>query len=146
MPFGPDDVKTSEFLDPFSEDNVSTAASHVGRYGHMSFLPCHGHNFGLPFVILGVQNLVLDPGFGQHFIQFFRLIYGDGPHEHGLSLLMKLLDFLDCGLEFFSFSLVNSIWIVEPNHRFIGWDYDDIQVIDFLEFRGLGVSSTGHAG
>ena len=54
MPFGSEYVKASQFLDPFSEDDVRTAPSHIGRYDYVPFLARHGYNFSLPLVILGV--------------------------------------------------------------------------------------------
>jgi hypothetical protein len=54
MPFSSEDVKASEFLDPFAEDNVRATPSHVGGYDYIPFLARHGHNFSLPLVILGI--------------------------------------------------------------------------------------------
>ncbi len=87
-----------------------------------------------------------DLGLGQHSAQVFGFFNRDGPHKHGLPLLVKFSDFIHRGLKFLSFSLVNNIRIVEPNHRFVRRDDHNIQIVDLLEFRSLRVSGARHAG
>ena len=48
-----------------AEQNVRTAASHVGRDRDHAFASGLRHNLGFPFVILGVEHDVLDALFLQ---------------------------------------------------------------------------------
>ena len=100
----------------------------------------------LPLVVLGVQHLVLDPGPSEHFGELLVLLDGDGPHQHRLALRVELLDLLEDGLEFLPLGPVDHVRVVRADHGLVGGDDHDVQLVDLLELRRLGVGRSGHAG
>ena len=91
----------------FAQDDVGAAAGHVGGDGHHALLPGLGHDLRLFFVLLGVQNLVLDALPFQQLAQVFRFFDGDGAHQNRLAPVVAVLDVLHHGLEFFRLGLVD---------------------------------------
>ena len=61
VPLGADDVQAAELGDALAELDVGSAAGHVGGDRHPALLAGLRDDLGLDLVVLGVQDLVLDP-------------------------------------------------------------------------------------
>ena len=68
------------------------------------------------------------------------------PTRTGRPCLVQLLDLADDRPVLGRLVLVDDIGIIVADHRLVGGHDHDIEVVDLLEFRGLGIGGTGHAG
>ena len=59
---------------------------------------------------------------------------------------MAFFNLINSGFIFSAFSFQNNIRIVNPDHRFIGRNNNNVKSVDFLEFLFFCFSSTSHAG
>jgi len=85
------------------------------------------------------------PGFFEHAGEKLGLFDGDGAHQHGLALLVQLLEVLHDGRELLLLALVDHVRVVEAHHGLVRGYEGHVQVVDLLEFHGLGVGGAGHA-
>ena len=75
----------------------------------------------------------------------FGLLDRYGADQHGLAALVTIDDVLDHRVEFFALRLVHYVRVVDADHRAVGRNHDDVQIVDLLEFDRLGVRGAGHA-
>ncbi len=59
---------------------------------------------------------------------------------------MALLDLIDDGTVLGSFGFVHDIGVIQTRNRTVGWNFDNVKVIDRAEFLFLRQRCTGHAG
>ena len=62
------------------QENVGSAAGHVGGNGHGSFAPCLGHDLSFAFMLLGVEHLVRDACLFQNLRDALGFFDGDAAH------------------------------------------------------------------
>src|SRR5262249_16113888 len=140
-----------------AQENVGTAAGHVGGDGDGAFAAGLSHDAGFAFVLLCVQDLMRNAGFFENVGDGFGFLDGDGADENGLAAIMIVLDavgervvFLqdavDDGLELFFFGAIDDVGIFNSNERAVGGNDHDVELINFFEFGGFGFRCTGHAG
>ena len=98
-----------------AQHDVGTTAGHVGGDGHGPQLARLGHDLGLFFMVLGVQDVVGDALFFQQLGQDLGLFNGDGAHQHGLALLVALLNLVDNGAELARLGLVNHVGVIQKS-------------------------------
>ena len=60
-------------------------------------------------------------------------------------VIVQLGDVVRDRLVFFFFGAEDNVGIFKPEHRLVGWDYDDLKLVDLFEFRCFSFSSAGHA-
>ena len=110
------------------------------------FLPaCLRHDVGLAGVLLGVEDLVRNAPALEDGGQSLALGDGDGAHQDGLAVSVKQLDFIRRRPELGALGLVNHVLVVHTDHRAVGGNHQDIQVVDFGEFFRFCVGGARHA-
>ncbi len=129
-----------------AQQNIGTAAGHVGRNGDPAFAARLRHNVGFALVILGVQNLVLDAHLFEHGRQVLGFLDRDGAHQHRLSAFVEFLDLFRGVAELLFFGPVDDVLILLADHRPVRRNHSDIELVDLLEFRRFRFRGTGHAG
>ena len=146
MALSGENVQAALLHHPLAQNDVGAPAGHVGGNGDMAELPRLGHDFGFFFVVLGVQDLVLDVFPPQELAQVLRLLNGGGAHQYRLAPLVAFFDFFHCGLKFFLTVLIDDIGEILPDHFLVGGNHHHFQIIDLLELLGFSVRGAGHAG
>src|SRR5216683_1343620 len=125
---------------------LGAAAGHVGRDSYRLVTPRLRDDLGLAFVVLRVEDVMLDPGFLKLVRNALRLFDRYRADQHRLATLATVLDLLDYRVELFRLGLVDHVVIVFADHRHVGGNHGDVEVVDFPELDRLGICSTGHAG
>ena len=154
MPLGSYHVEPAEvfyFLRLFrlgrvaSQDNVHSAARHIGRNRDRFEPPGLRDDRALALVVLRIQHLVRNSGIREE--RGDQLVLGDGRRadEDGLPLLVPLLDVPYRGLPFCLRVLVDLVREVFAHERPVGRDAHDLKPVDLMEFLGRGLGSSGHA-
>ena len=85
------------------------------------------------------------PRFSSSRDELLRLLDRDGADEHRLALLVALGDVVDRGVVLRVLGLVDEVGVVGADHRLVGRDRHDVQVVGVRELAGLGVRGAGHA-
>ena len=142
--FSTNDVQTTKFRYAFAKHNVSTTTCHVGSNGNCTVLTCMRNNFCFLFMVLSVQYVMSNTATFKHCGKFFRLSDGSSTYENRSTRFMTSFDFVNRSFVFSKFSFVDYVRSIGTNHRFIGGNNYNAQVVDFLEFLFLGFSGTGH--
>ena len=75
-----------------AQQNVGSAAGHVGRNRDRAFASRLRDDFRFALVLLGVQNLVRDARFLQQVRQMLRFLNGNGADQHRLAGFVNLAD------------------------------------------------------
>ncbi len=82
----------------------------------------------------------------EHLREIFGLLDGDGADQDRLPLVVELHDLLDGRLELLLLGLVDDVGVVDADHRPVGRDDHDVELVDLVELGRLGVGGAGHAG
>ena len=68
-----------------------------------------------------------------------------GADEDGLLLLVEVGDLVGDGVVFFLRGAEDDVGVLDAEHRLVGGDDDDLELVDLLEFGGFGLGGAGHA-
>ena len=68
------------------------------------------------------------------------------PTSTGWPVLVQLLDFFGGVAELLFFGAVDDVLILHADHRPVGGDHGDFELVDLLELGRFGFGRTGHAG
>ena len=128
-----------------AEQNIGTAARHVGRDGDGAKAARLGDDLRLALVVLCVQDVMLDAVAAQKTGNFFRLFDGDGTHEDGLPLLVTGDDLAHDGALLALFGGEDLIVHVDTAHGTVGGDLHDVEGVDGAEFALFRFGGTRHA-
>ena len=123
-----------------AQQNVGAAAGHVGGDGDHAQASGLGDDLGFPLVELGVQHDVPDALPLQDLGEALRLFDRGGAHQHRLLLLVQLLNLVGDGEVFFFLGAVDDVGILDAQHRLVGGDDDDFELVDLVEL-GASVSA-----
>ena len=82
----------------------------------------------------------------QHSAEELRCIHISSTHENRPSGLPEFHNLIYHGRILGLLGLVDKVIIVLPDHRPVGRDDDNVELVDGPELAGLGLRSTGHAG
>ena len=154
VPLGPDDVQPAQAADPLGvfgvrrvapQDDVDAPPGHVGRDRDGAGAARLGDDLRLFLVVLGVQHLVGNPATAEEGGQPLALLDRPGPDQDRPPLLVPLLELIDHGLDLALLILVHEVREVLTDHRPVGRDHHDREVVDLGEFRLLGLRRPGHA-
>ena len=84
-----------------AEQNVGSAASHVGGDCHHAFAAGLSDDLCFPLVIFGIEHDVLDAFFLQQFGKALGLFDRSSADQHRLACGMEILNLVSCGVVFF---------------------------------------------
>ena len=129
-----------------AEQNVGSAAGHVGRDRDRAFAPGLRDDEGFTLVILGVEDFVRDTHALQDARQLFRLLDRYGADQHRLAPLVQLLDVLGGVAPLLVLGPVDDVGELFPLHRPVGGNRDHFELVDLLELGGFGLRGARHAG
>ena len=128
-----------------AQQNIGSAAGHVGGDGHHPQPPGLGHNLRFALVELCVQHHVAYALALQNSREPLRLFDRRGAHQHRLLLLVQLGNVLGNGLELCLLIQVNNVGIFKPPHRLVGGDHNDFELVDLFKLGRFSLRRAGHA-
>ena len=130
-----------------AEHDVRAAAGHVRRDRDRARPAGLGDDPGLLLVELGVQRLVLDAAPLEHRREDLGLLDADacrrGPA--GPPPCISTISSIRA-LNLPSLVAEDEVRVVLADHRLVGRDRDDLELVDLVELLGLGHRRAGHAG
>jgi hypothetical protein len=129
-----------------AEDDVGTAARHVGGDGDHLRTAGLGDDFRFAGVLLGVQDVVRQARLAQDPGQQFRVLDRGGADQDRLAALVAVADVGEHRAVFFLGRLVHLVLAVLALRRTVRRDHHGFEAVDFLELVGFRVGGTGHAG
>ena len=154
-----------------AELNVGAAAGHVGRNRDRAGHAGLGDDIGLLLVVTGVEDgeylgfggtlvagikrgesigvgeIVLLPAvLAQHFRKLLGFLDRGGADQHRLAARLAVLDQSQDRAELLDRGAIDLVVVVEADHRHVGRDFQNLEIINILEFVGLGQRRAGHAG
>ena len=128
-----------------AEHDVGASTGHVGGDRDGALAAGLGDDRGLALVLLGVEDLVRDALAAQLVGEVLALLDRDGADEHRLPLGIPLGDVVDDGVELRLLGAVDEVGLVLADHRAVGRDRHDAELVDRVELGGLGLGGAGHA-
>ena len=129
-----------------AEDDIGSAACHVGGDGDRLRSAGLGDDLGLARVVLRVEDLVLDALRVKEAGELLGVLDGDGADEDRPALPDLLDNILYDSLVLVLVIKVDGIRIVDSDHRLVGRDDHGVEPVDLLELVCLGIGGSGHAG
>ena len=145
MPLRADDVQPAEVGDALSEQDVDTAAGHVRGERHRAALAGVGDDQRLALVVLGVQDLVLDPVPAELVGKPLALFDAGRADEHRLPLRVAVLHFLDYRVPLALLGPIDEVGKILSDHRLVRRDLCDLELVDLVELLRLGGRGARHA-
>ncbi|MCW2892006.1 MAG: hypothetical protein JWO75_1495, partial [Actinomycetia bacterium] len=138
-------LKVGDELGVTAQHDVGAAACHVRRDRDGAEPPGLGDDHRLLLVILGVQHVVLDAAPLEHHRQDLGLLDAHRADQDRLPFGIPLSDVLHHRVVLSLRGLVDHVRLVGADHRLVGRDRDDAELVDLHELGGLGHRRTGHA-
>ena len=129
-----------------AELDVRAAAGHVGGDRDVAAAARLRDDARLALVELGVEGLVLHPAPLEQRREHLGLLDRHRAHEDRAPGLGHLLDLVDQRVELGGLVLEHEVRVVVADHRAVGGDRHDLEVVDLVELLGLGHRRAGHAG
>ncbi len=129
-----------------TQHDIGTTTGHVRGNRDRILAPGLGHDFRLSFVMFGVQYFVFDALLVEHRGQILGFFDRCRTDENRRATLMRTDNIADDRLVFVFRVTIDDIRQIFTDHRLVGRDDDDFQLVDLLEFLGLGIGRAGHAG
>ena len=128
-----------------AQDYIGPAAGHVGGDGNGPEPSRLGYDVRLHFMVLGVQDPVLDPPGLQDLPKSLGTLDGGGSYQDRLSRPVSLLHVVRHGGEFFPPGSEYHVGVVLPDHGHMGGYDHHLQPVYILELLLLGGGRSGHA-
>ena len=128
-----------------AEDNIGTAACHVGRDGHRAVLTCLGDDLGFLVVLLRVENVVRNTAALEHLREQLGFFDRNSTDKHRLTLLVRLDDLVDYRVELAALGLEYGVGKILTDNGLVGRNLDNVELVDLLELLALGLTCTCHA-
>src|ERR1041384_1090846 len=127
------------------ELDVGAAAGHVGRDRERALLTRARHDLGLALVILRVQHLVGEPPALEHLGERLGDVHRGGADEHGQGQAVQPLHLVQHRVVLLPAGLVDPVGLVVAADRLVGGNDGDLEAVDGIELRLLGLGGAGHA-
>ena len=89
--------------------------------------------------------MLLPAVLAQHFRKLLRLLDRGGADQHRLAARLAVLDQCQDRPEFLGRGAVDLVVVVEADHRHVGGDFQNLEIVDVLKLVGLGRRGAGHA-
>ena len=128
-----------------AQQDVRAATGHVRRDRDRARPTRLGDDPGFLLVELRVQRLVADAATLEHRGQDLGLLHADRADEDRTAGLVHLDDLLDQRVELAQLVPEDEVRLILANHRAMGRDRDDLELVDLVELLGLGHRRAGHA-
>ena len=141
-----DEVLAGHELGVAAEQDVGTAAGHVGGDGDHAEAAGLGDDFGFLLVELGVEDDVADALALEDVGEQLGLFDAGGADEDGLLFGVQALDLVGDGEVLFLRGAVDDVGVFDAQHLAVGGDDDDVELVDLVELGGFGFGGAGHAG
>ena len=131
-----------------AELDVDAAAGHVGGDHHLALAARLGDQLALSFGVLGlgVEDRVLDPVALERLGDHLRDLDRDGADQDRLALFVAADDFVEHRFPLAVFGFEDLVVVVGADHRLVGRDLDDRDLVDLHELGRLGEGGAGHPG
>jgi hypothetical protein len=134
-----------EHLRVAAEDDVGATTGHVGGDDDVPAAAGLRHDLGFLLVELRVQDAVFDAAPLQHLAQHLADLDADRADQHRPARLVLLDDLVDDGVPLALLAGEDEVGEVVADHRLVGRDGDDLEVVDLVELLRLGLGGSGHA-
>ncbi len=128
-----------------AEQDVRSPTRHVRRDGHRPEPSAEGHDRGLRFMVLRVQDAMLDAEFGQRARQLLRLLGRNGSREHRPSERVKPENLRGDRSNFLRVRTVDAVRVVLADHRFVRRNGQNLEVVDLRELLRGRRRGPGHS-
>ena len=126
--------------------NVRAASRHVRRNRNRARHARLGDDVSFLFVVARVQNIETQLGFFfQSFRQLFRFFNRRRADQNGLLTVVTFLNQFDDGGKLLFLFPIDFVLIVNTGDGAVRRDVNDVQVVDFAEFRRFGHCRARHA-
>ena len=146
MTLGAEHEKAPEFGDTFAQFDVGAASGHVRRDGHRSAQSGAGDDLRLLHMELRIQDGVRNFVSLQHPAENLGGLDTCCSDKDRLSATMGGLDLVNgCG-KLFPAGFVDAVVFVDARDDTVGRDDGDLESVNVVEFVGLGLGCSGHAG
>ena len=129
-----------------AEHDIGTTACHVRCDRNRAEFTGLRDDLGFLFVVLRVQEVVLDALAGEKIGELFVLLDRHRADQNGLPLGVAFFHLLDDGAILCRLGLVDDVGVVDTGDGTVCRDLDDVEVIDCAEFFFLRQCRTGHTG
>ena len=129
-----------------AELDVRAATGHVGGDRDGATPPGLGDDARLSLVELGIQDFVGNALPLHHLAEAFGCLDRDRADKHRATAVPHLGDLLDHRAELGIFAPIDEVGPVVPDHRPIGGNRHDFELVDLVELLRLGHRRAGHAG
>src|SRR5215207_6098577 len=142
------ELELREVLGVAAELDVDAAAGHVGRDRDRAGAPGLGDRLALTLGVLrlGVEHRVRDALALELPAEVLGDLDGDRADEHRLALRVALLDLAHDRCPLAVLRLEDLVVAIGADHRLVGRDLHDRQLVDLHELVRLGQRRAGHAG
>ena len=141
-----DEVLAGHELGVAAEQDVGTAAGHVGGDGDHAEASGLGDDLGFLLVELGVEHDVANVLALEDLGEELGLFDARGADQDGLLGGVQALDLVGDGEVFFLGRAIDDVGVFDALHDAVGGDDEDVELVDGLELGGLGLGGAGHAG
>ena len=129
-----------------AEQDVRASAGHVRGDRHRAGPAGLGDDPRLLLVELGVEDLVLDAAPLEERGHQLGLLDRDRADQDRPAAFLHLDDLVDHRVELGLLVAEHEVRLVVADHVAVGRDGHDFELVDLVEFLGLGHGRTGHAG
>src|ERR1043165_5779822 len=125
-----DDGQPARFFYTRPELDIRSTTCHIGcdRYG--SRLSGFLHDLSFTLVQFCIQYVMLDASELEHPTQQLRDLHGSSTYQHRAACCHTFAHLIDHGIVFFTGGLEYEILMILTLDRAVGWNYNDIQLID----------------
>ena len=129
-----------------TELDVRSATGHVRRDHDGAEFTRVGDDVGFALVLLGVEDLVLDAVLAlEHVLELLGLLHACGPDKNGPPHVVEGLDLVHDRVPLVLGRQEHDVLVIDADHRDVGRDDDDIELVDLVQLRCLRVGCPGHA-
>ena len=129
-----------------AQQDVGTTTGHVGGDGQCARSTGLRDDLGFFFVVLGVQDLVVDTFLLEQVGHVLGGFDGRGTDQDRTAMGHAFLDVGDDRGVLLVGGQVHQVVEVLAGQRLVRWDDHHVEVVDLGELECLGVGGTGHAG
>ena len=141
-----DEILAGHEVGVAAEEDVGSAAGHVGGDGDHAEAAGLGYDLGFLLVELGVEDDVADALALEDFGEEFGFFDACGSDQDGLLGGVEAGDLVGQGEVLFLVGAVDDVGVLDALHDAVGGGDDDVELVDLVELGGFRLGGAGHAG